>query len=204
MKLILVDFDGVIVDTFKMSHGILSNMGSGSFSEDRYRQIFEENPYRAAEIQERLKGHLTSKSPFFEKYTEGLAKRTPIEGIRKCIEELADIAPLAIVSSTIDDAIELFLEQSDLRHFFQKIYGVNSEKSKVKKIQQALEDFQAAPEDVVFITDTLGDIREAEKAGVQSVAVTWGYHDAKTLQDGNPIAIVNAPKDLVPAIRNLA
>ena len=31
--------------------------------------------------------------------------------------------------------------------------------------------------DMLFVTDTLGDIREADIAGIPTVAVTWGAHD---------------------------
>lgn len=63
------------------------------------------------------------------------------------------------------------------------------------------ENYNADSANYLFVTDTLGDIREAEKCNIKSIAVAWGYHPVTTLEKGNPIAIVQTPKELVEAIR---
>ncbi len=50
-------------------------------------------------------------------------------------------------------------------------------KSKVEKFRMMEEKYGVRKNDMLFITDTLGDIREADKAGVPTIAVTWGAHD---------------------------
>lgn len=59
------------------------------------------------------------------------------------------------------------------------------------------------PKDAVFITDTLGDIREARECDIDSIAVTWGFHERKTLEKGNPIVIVSDPRELFVEIDNV-
>ena len=49
--------------------------------------------------------------------------------------------------------------------------------SKVEKFKMVEEKYGVAAADMVFVTDTLGDLREADTAGVPTVAVTWGAHD---------------------------
>ena len=48
-----------------------------------------------------------------------------------------------------------------------------------------------------FITDTLGDIKEANKVGIESIGITWGYQDKAKLQKGNPKKIVDTPTELL-------
>jgi phosphoglycolate phosphatase-like HAD superfamily hydrolase len=53
--------------------------------------------------------------------------------------------------------------------------------------------------DMIFITDTLGDIREADHEGVPTIAVTWGIHDHEYFNrepHDNLIAIVDSVSDL--------
>ena len=201
MKLLLWDFDGVIVDTFKISHDILSTLGPGAITESQLRRIFDRNPYDSPEIKSRLPNHLSIHTPFFKEYVPRLLTRSSIPGIKTVLKKLASTCPLVIVSSTIDSAIATFLDQECLTPFFQKIYGVNTEKSKIKKIQKAMKDFNTAPEDTIFITDTLGDINEANQVGVRSIGVTWGYQKKSSLQKGNPIAIVDHPRELIVEIQ---
>ena len=49
----------------------------------------------------------------------------------------------------------------------------------------------------------MGDIIEAEKCGVRSIGVTWGLHGRETLEKGNPVTIIDDPRDLENAINNV-
>jgi phosphoglycolate phosphatase-like HAD superfamily hydrolase len=55
----------------------------------------------------------------------------------------------------------------------------------------------------LFITDTVGDIIEAEKCAIRSVAVTWGYHDTTNLTKAKPAAIVNDTTELLSKIKTI-
>jgi len=52
----------------------------------------------------------------------------------------------------------------------------------------------------VFITDTLGDIREAKEHETGIVACPWGFHTREMLEEGIPFRIVNKPADLSDAV----
>lgn len=103
-----------------------------------------------------------------------------------------------IVSSTITPPIHSYLEKNNLRHYFDSILGADVERSKVVKLQSVQE--LHPNREMYFITDTLGDIREAEKVGIKSIAVTWGYHDKAMLEQGNPRAIVNTAEELTETV----
>ena len=49
-------------------------------------------------------------------------------------------------------------------------------KNKVEKFKILKEKYGIREEEMLFITDTLGDLRESSEAGVPTVAVTWGAH----------------------------
>ncbi len=70
----------------------------------------------------------------------------------------------------------------------QKIFGADTfdfiataevAKSKTEKFKIFEEKYGVKKSDMLFITDTLGDIREADLAGVATVAVSWGAHNEK-------------------------
>ncbi|WKZ23867.1 MAG: HAD hydrolase-like protein [Candidatus Dojkabacteria bacterium] len=90
------------------------------------------------------------------------------------------------------------MEKYNLRHYFGNILGVDVEKSKVIKLQSVQKLHHNR--EMYFITDTLGDIREAEKVGIEAIAVTWGYHDKAMLEQGNPRAVVNSIEELAETV----
>jgi phosphoglycolate phosphatase len=198
LKVILFDFDGVIVDTFAFCHRI-SNMRSPVAEED-YRARFEGN------INEALKNvnrGLTPHFDFFGHYTPELLLCRPNAELAKAIKTLARDHVLVIISSTTTGPITEFLTLHGLRDCFKEILGNDVEKSKVKKIQGVLNRYGIEPSETVFITDTLGDIREAETCGVKSIAVSWGYHPIETLERGKPHRIVTHPEELAETIESL-
>lgn len=199
MNVILFDFDGVIVDSFPFCYRIIHTRDY--ITEDEYRARFEGN------INDAPKKPIQSTSPttpfdFFGQYTKELLTHQPSPGIAPVIQELAQNHTLIIISSTISPPIASFLELHNLKQYFKEILGNDVEKSKVKKIQDVLQRYHLQPSETVLITDTLGDIKEANQCGVKSIAVTWGYHPAKTLKKGQPHKIIKHPNEIIDAIES--
>jgi phosphoglycolate phosphatase len=200
MKVVIFDFDGVLVDTFDFARRINNEIRNVSLSEDDYRALFLGNFYASAGQDPAEK--ITEPTPFFTAYTAELLKTSPIVGIREVLVSLQQSGcHMVIVSSSLDSAISDFLEKEKLSGYFSGIYGASVSKSKVYKLRKVLEDYSVRSEEVVFVTDTLGDIREAGEVGIASIAVTWGYHSPQTLAEGQPSAIVDAPAALLTVIQ---
>jgi phosphoglycolate phosphatase len=70
----------------------------------------------------------------------------------------------------------------------------------VEKIKMVFNKYGVSANNCLFVTDTLGDLLEAEKTGVEGIGVTWGFHGAETLKRGNPVALVDTPDELVAEI----
>ena len=198
MKIVFFDFDGVIVDTYSFCFRIVESREY--ITEPDYRRRFEGNVFDA---DRKFKDPNTKLEDFVHHYTPELMKCEPIEKISKAIKELARKYKLIIISSTETEPIENFLQKTGLRECFIEILGCDVDRSKVNKINQSLENHHSDPSDSIFITDTLGDIREAEKCGVKSIAVTWGYHTKDTLEKGRPHAIVTEPGQIVEEVEKL-
>lgn len=193
-KLIIFDFDGVIVNTFSISFG-LSKTNTNK-SEDEFRKKFEGNFFKpSTEAKESEINY-----DFFALYAPLLMKTQPESGMIEIIKKLSENYILTIISSTLTELIEDYLEKFGIRNYFQEILGPDIERSKVKKIQTIFKNHATIPQKAIFITDTLGDIREGKECGLLSIAVTWGYHPQETLSIGEPYKIINKPEEIVEIV----
>jgi phosphoglycolate phosphatase len=197
-KFIFFDFDGVIADSFAAAFAV-NKMIFPSSTEDDYRKRFEgninENPSDVA-LQEQPKAGVD----FFKEYALLLPKCPMFDSIEDVIKKLAESYTLIIVSSTTSDLIKEYLKLHQLDHCFKEIMGNDIHKSKITKIEIALSKYGMAEADCLFITDTLGDIKEAHHVGIKTIAVTWGYQAKQTLEIGQPSVIVDTPAELLHVI----
>jgi phosphoglycolate phosphatase len=194
-KHLLFDFDGVIADSFEQAYEVSSSIIK-SLTKDEYRSQFEGNIYDSLEKESQL----CTVSEYFEIYSKRMKDVSLIDGIGDLIRRSSNDHELSIVSSSTTEIITNYLIVHDLKKHFLKIAGAEEERCKSKKIKQICQEYEVMPENCLFITDTLGDIREAERSGVRSVAVTWGFHDEERLNKGNPYAVVSTVVELEKAI----
>ncbi len=198
-KYLLFDFDGVIADSYGLAFEI-NKMICPRLSEKDYRRRFDGN---INDWEDPVNGHTKECRhgiDFFAEYIPRMEKEVKIvPGIKEAIIALEKNYFLVVVSSTITSPIQNFLEKAGLADHFAKILGNDIHQSKVEKIKMVFERYGIIPDDCVFITDTLGDMREAAKMGVGAIAVTWGFHFPKTLRQGKPFRIVEKPSDLITA-----
>ena len=73
---------------------------------------------------------------------------------------------------------------------------------KAKKILGACNYFGVDPGLARMIGDTVSDIRYAKRAGVQSIAVTWGWQSRDRLVKEDPDFIVNSVQELADLIES--
>ncbi len=202
-KVLLFDFDGVIVDTFRLSYESMKKVVLNPPNEENYRKWFEKSIYDNEDYKLKNEGSqpgVSENDPFFKKYAPLLMKEKPVSGMADVIQKLHKSHRLVIISSTINSPVKNYLDRHNLSRYFDGIYGGDTHTSKVAKIKMVFSEFNTTAADCLFITDTLGDIREAEKVGVKSIGVTWGFHKLETLQKGNPVAIATTPQELLSLI----
>ena len=199
-KIIIFDFDGVLVDSFRLAfetNKLFSPKGT-DLSEGRYRVFFEGNVYdkmpKASTTEEGIK-------QFFDIYSSKLFDLPVARGIENALSVLSKEYRMIIVSSTTSAAIDSWLKKNKLDKYFLEIMGSDVNKSKEEKIKAIFEKYKVKPEDCVFITDTLGDLREGQKVGVDCLAVTYGYHAKEVLKKGKSVDFIDKPEDIVVKVR---
>ncbi len=198
MKLIIFDFDGVLVDTLLMHYKISKEANNG-LPLDVFKSLFDGNIYKSVENNSKVKQH----PRFFERYEEESRELIVPEILKNIIQELNKKYILAIVSATPSALIEKILKQANMSGCFSDILGGDIHKSKVVKNKMLLDKYKILSNEAVYITDTVGDIIEARECGIKSIAVTWGFQDEKTLLKAKPEKIVSTPGDLLKAIEEI-
>jgi len=201
-KLILFDFDGVIADSFWPSFEIQKKI-CPHITDEIYRKRFEGN---INDWKKPINVHTKEcrhDIDFFAKYIPIMKNEVQIvPKMKDIIIELEKNYTLIVISSTITSPIQEFLERYNLDNHFTQIMGNDVHKSKVEKIKMVFEKYNVEAKNCVFITDTLGDMHEAEKMNVAVIGITWGFHTAETLQRGKLFRLVKKPDDLLTTVKD--
>ena len=199
--IILFDLDGVIVDSFDAAHAA-TKMICPLLTDEIHRKGFEENihewdMFSVVEHTPECRHDLDWDTIFIPKYRK-MAR--PFAGALEILGDLASEHTLIIVSSSQDELIREFLTKHDVVRHFTEIMGSDVHTSKVEKMRMVLEKYGAVNDDCVFITDTLGDMREAKVHSIGVIGCAWGFHSRETLQKGIPFRICEHPSELPDAI----
>lgn len=173
--------DGVIFDTVSMSQ----------------QYFLQQFPHMNAEVQkELLTGNFHEE---FQKFKEANAPKVETEeemearkaafsltklqakmydGMHDLLHELHEKGYILVLNtSALPRNTVPLLEKADIARMFDFVAASDVSKSKVDKFKIIEEKYSATKEQLLFVTDTLGDLREADTAGVPTVAVMWGAHD---------------------------
>ena len=199
-KLVIFDFDGVLANTEECSYKIHKNI-NGDLTWERFQSFADGNFH---EIMEKAveEGYLIPTN-YYDLYNDHLLTINIHDILKETILQLKNTYRLAIVSSTRSSNIADFLEKEKVLNYFDDILGHDIHASKVIKINNLLQKYNVEPGNTVLITDSLGDILEANECNVRSVAVTWGLHTRKTLEKGNPAIIIDEPSILLKTVSDM-
>jgi len=197
-KTIIFDFDGVIADTADIIMALMRESGP-SFSDEDFKAHHDGNVYEEPRIQLSPEGL----SQFYSDYCDRLSV-SHIQTAIAPIKRLSANYRLFIVSSNEEYGIQSVLESAGLTDCFEAVYGYNTHKSKIVKFEMIRDTFNVDLGEAIFITDTLGDIREANKLGIKTIAETFGFHNRERLQHGDPHMIVDTWDEIEAEIQKLS
>lgn len=196
-KIIFFDFDGVIADSFSIAFEVNKIIDPNIVTEGDLRRLFDGNigEWAKNSLEEEELDRITKK--FFDLYVPKMKDVRIFSGIESVIARLAEKYTLFIISSTITSPIGDFMKRYNILSYFEELMGDNIvHTDKTGRIKRVFEKHKATPKDCVFITDTLGDMREAAFMGIQSIGVAWGFQKRENLLKGNPFGIAESPEDL--------
>lgn len=201
MKLLLFDFDGVLVDSLdvyeKTVTDCLHQIGQPlTRGRDEFLELFEGNFYES----------LVQQGIDMDKFTAAsvdilagidYAAMKPFDKIRPVLRELAKNHPLIVISSNDSPTIAEALRLYDFEGIFREILGSDFMLSKKDKIHYVIDKYNATLADIYYIGDTIGDMKEGRQAGIKTVGVTWGWHTKEQMAATRPDYLFEQPEDLL-------
>lgn len=200
-KIIFFDFDGVIADSFDIVFKIIKTIDPKIITQDDFRRLLDEKVINRV-LKKFTKDELAMVSrKLWKEYILQMKKVKMFSGMKKVIARLAQEYTLLIISSAITNPIRNFLKRHNVDYYFDNIVGSNFiNTNKTGRMKMVFKRYGVDPKDCLFVTDTLGDVKEATSVGVQSVGITWGFQKKEDLLKGKPFFIAEKPKDLLDII----
>jgi len=190
----LIDFDGVITNTFQLCLDIVTKALPDETEQTLKQRFATTDSYNIPRLVE------SANMDFFQEYTDRILDQPLTNGITDVLEFINANFTTILVSSTTSPPIKKYLQHHNLAGYFSAMFCNDVPTSKADKFKIILQHFKTKPSECVFITDTAGDIQQAHLVNIPSIGVTWGYHDETTLQSANPATTVDYPTQLKGAI----
>lgn len=206
-KVIIFDFDGVLSDSFETLYEI-NRLGAEhvgrQLSPEEYRSCYRGN------IHQELKKFLDldeEQNTTFREFKKGIIDtRYNSETVKlfsyaaSVVPLLAEQADLYIVSAIPTSVIENMLGKANLTKCFKKISSNNRE-GKRAEFESILSNY---PEEAqtFFVTDTVGDILEAQDLPVVTIGVSWGFQNPGLLAAAGATFIAHSPEELSRYVTN--
>ncbi|MEW6571950.1 MAG: HAD-IA family hydrolase [Nitrospirota bacterium] len=197
IKLLMFDLDGTLVD----SRGDITNAlnyatkpyGFREFKIEEITELIGEGVTRLIEkviggSDARLKDTVTER--FLDYYSRHISDLSTIyPGVRETIEKL-DIFKKAVISNKREHLSVKLLRDLDLLKYFGLVVGSDTtpeKKPSAMPVIYVLSKLGAGPGEAVFVGDSNYDIEAGSKAGVTTVAVSYGYKERRYLKGADHI-----------------
>ena len=175
-KIIIFDLDGVILDSIDFVREYMFYKYEGMTDKD-FKNIFLTNFWDGLNnFREIARKEYTIHEEYSKNSRANNKDVIIFKKMKESIEYLSKKYLLVINSSDRKNDIIERLRFNNMLDFFDFIAGEEVSKNKTEKFNIILEKYNVSPREVIFITDTIGDIIESDKVGVDSIAVTWGVH----------------------------
>ena len=204
-NLVMFDYDGVIVDSLEVFTSVFISACHqsgyhGIDSRESLLRLFDVNLFEGMiglGLDRQLIGRILK--TFQANIGDHLDQMKVYDGMTEAMAAIARHNVIIIISSNVSHTVRQVLWERDI-HGFDAVMGAEKEKSKTRKIRQAMKRYPQRP--AYYIGDTLGDIVEARKAGALTVAVTWGWHDKEKLKSASPDFMVSSVGELAELFIN--
>ncbi|MBV9159621.1 MAG: HAD family hydrolase [Candidatus Kaiserbacteria bacterium] len=198
-RFVLFDFDGVIADALPLAYDVARTMHP-HMTREEYIPLWDENIYESTKKLNCGPDCRRSAEEFFAEYTPRRDEIQIVAGAKEMVQRLATDYTLCVISSSLSLDVMAFLERFEIAQHFADILGMDVHESKIERINTILARYDATQRDCVFVTDTVGDMREARKSGIDAIAVSWGFQPGERLAKESPVALVERPADLPAAV----
>lgn len=192
---IFFDFDGTILNSFSLYFKTTQHLFP-QVTVGQYRDIFKQPDFNQSNIIRQ-----ENKEEFFSLIEKHSHLYDIYPGVMGGLKDLARDYHLVIVTAAPKAIVKYQLSRFGLP-WFHRIYGYEKPGNKMEKIKHYCDHNGRQTRECFFVTDTLGDLLQVAPLGLQTIAVTHGFHDRPTLQQGQPGTICHNFDDIVWTIRN--
>lgn len=133
----------------------------------------------------------------------GVAKTKEFPGISNVLAKLnAHGKKLGVLSNKFDKGVSDLIPLS-FPGMFKVFRGVSEgipRKPNPQGLLSVINELEVEPANVVYVGDSLVDIKVAHAAEVSSIGVTWGYQAKEELLKVKPYALIDTPEELLQFI----
>lgn len=202
---IIFDFDGTLADTYGIMLALYNaeadNYGVRTLSAEDWEAIrrmrFGEilkfvgiKPYQVPKYltigKQVLKGHIE--------------KITLFDGVVEMVNQLKESGhDLYVLSSNAEDTIQAVLDRYNIG--FMHVMKSSKMFGKAAPLKRLVRANKLNGNEVWMVGDEIRDMVAAHKAGIQSLAVTWGFHPKEMLEPAGPVAYADTPAELTAFFR---
>jgi phosphoglycolate phosphatase len=205
-KLIIFDFDGTLVDSYPWFQNSF-NLAAKKF---RFKEVqeYELETLRSLDSKGIIKylGVSWWKIPFIasymrRKFNKEVQLILPFKGHESLLQDLHERGlSLALVTSNSLINVHSILDKEVLKYFHALHCNVSLfGKRKIYKI--LAKKFQYKPSQCLCIGDECRDIEAAEREGMSSGAVLWGYAAPDALRSKKPTYIFKKFEDILNVVK---
>ena len=206
-QLVCIDYDGVLVDSLDRMVYLLGRaqaaigVGRAPTAAD-LQNVFNLNLYDLAIAL----GIPPERIPEFERSAsriqrEDRSRPAMFPGIPQVLRQIAEGSAIAIVSFNLRDEILDVLSAHHLEDCVSLVSDGSDSRPKRERIRLTLEHLGVYAHKAFMVGDARSDIREGRAAGVQTVAVTWGYQPREALAAEGPDFMATHPRDLLAIVK---
>ncbi len=219
-KAILFDLDGTLVQTRESSWRIFARTNEafdlGIKTQEEYFRLMENNLFSSLRELAGSEERYRKISAHFLDLLKREYNPPFVPGMVDVIKSIAGTCSLAVVSSNATETIRRILTNAGLQHCFSHVFGGDVEPDKRACVRRFLADAsysinrQCAPayvesdrptgpnaNQVILVTDTIGDVKHARECGIRTVGVSWGMHTEAQLLDAGAEFVAIWPQEIV-------
>ena len=200
MKTVIFDFDGTLVDSFKVAIEVAHELTHRSILVQP-EEIVRLRQLRLLDVARELKLPRWQ-WPFLlirgrRMMTKRLDEVLPFADMPAVIKDLHSKGyNLLVMSSNSQVNVQRVLDNRSLSQYFSYIKGGIGLMGKSKGLRELIRQENLDIANCIYVGDEPRDVEGSRKVGMLCVSVTWGFNAPELLRDHHPLAVVDTPQQL--------